>query len=72
MLNTSLLGQMGRSATNLYTASGFSGHGIMHAPAVGLALSELILDGRFETIDLSRMSYQRLVDNEPYPEQGII
>ncbi|MFT7585841.1 MAG: FAD-dependent oxidoreductase domain-containing protein 1 [Cellvibrionaceae bacterium] len=44
----------------------------MHAPAVGLALPELIVNGRFETIDLSRMSYQRLLDNTPYTEKGII
>lgn len=67
-----ILGQMGATATNLYTACGFSGHGIMHAPAVGMALSELILDDRFDTIDLHRMSYQRLLDDAPYPERGII
>lgn len=67
-----ILGQMGNTAANLFTCCGFSGHGIMHAPAMGLALSELILDGRFGTLDLSRMSYQRLIDNEPYPERGII
>jgi len=44
----------------------------MHAPAVGRALAELIVKGRFETIDLSRMGYRRVVDNAPYPETGII
>ena len=44
----------------------------MHAPAVGLALAELILDGKFSTIALERMSYQRVVDNAPYREQGIL
>ncbi|MFK7801700.1 MAG: NAD(P)/FAD-dependent oxidoreductase, partial [Anaerolineae bacterium] len=67
-----ILGQMGGSAQNLFNCCGFSGHGIMHAPAMGRALSELILYGRFETIDLGRMSYQRLLDNDPYPERGII
>ena len=37
---------------NFYLAAGFSGHGLMHAPACGRALSELLLDGRFETLDL--------------------
>jgi len=57
---------------NFHVACGFSGHGLMHAPAVGLAVSELLLDGRFSTIDLSRLGYRRVVDGTPLPEQGII
>ncbi len=67
-----ILGSWTGGAENFYVACGFSGHGIMHAPAVGLALSELILDGQYSTIDLSRMSYQRVLDNAPYKEEGII
>ena len=29
----------------LYLACGFSGHGVMHSPATGRALAEIILDG---------------------------
>ncbi|KRT73648.1 MAG: FAD dependent oxidoreductase [Candidatus Rokubacteria bacterium CSP1-6] len=57
---------------NFHVACGFSGHGLMHAPAVGLAVSELLLDGRFSTIDLSRLGYRRVVDGTPLSEQGII
>jgi glycine/D-amino acid oxidase-like deaminating enzyme len=67
-----ILGPWMGGATNFYVACGFSGHGTMHAPAVGLALSELILDGAHSTMDLERMSYQRVLDNRPYREQGII
>ena len=67
-----ILGHLGEKKSNLYVACGFSGHGIMHAPAVGLALSELILDGHYSTIALDRMSYQRVLEDEPYPELGII
>lgn len=56
---------------NLYLACGFSGHGLMHAPAVGRALTELILYGEYRTIDLARMEYQRILDNVPYAESGI-
>ena len=56
---------------NIITACGFSGHGIMHAPAVGRALAELAIHGSFQTLDLSRMGFARVVDNEPYPEIGI-
>jgi glycine/D-amino acid oxidase-like deaminating enzyme len=67
-----VLGPWIGGAANFYVACGFSGHGIMHAPAVGLALSELILDGRYSTIDLTRMSYRRVLSDEPYREKGII
>lgn len=56
---------------NYYFATGFSGHGLMHAPAVGRALTELILHGAFRTIDLTRMGLQRVIDQEPYQELTI-
>jgi FAD-dependent oxidoreductase domain-containing protein 1 len=34
--------------------AGFSGHGLQHAPAVGRAVKEMIVDGGFRSIDLSR------------------
>ncbi len=57
---------------NFYVACGFSGHGLQQAPSVGRAMAELILDGRFTTLDLSRLSYQRVIDNAPLHEAGII
>jgi glycine/D-amino acid oxidase-like deaminating enzyme len=56
---------------NYYFATGFSGHGLMHAPAVGRALSELILHGAFQTIDLERMGLNRILAGEPYRELTI-
>ena len=67
-----ILGKVPGRLDNFYLACGFSGHGLMHAPAVGRALAELIVKGRFETIDLSRMGYQRVLDNAPYREKGIL
>jgi glycine/D-amino acid oxidase-like deaminating enzyme len=52
--------------------AGFSGHGLMHAPGCGRAMAELILKGRYETIDLTRFGWKRLVEGTPLPEQGII
>jgi FAD-dependent oxidoreductase domain-containing protein 1 len=57
---------------NFHMLAGFSGHGLMHAPGCGLAISELILKGRYENIDLTRFGWQRIVDNAPLPERGII
>lgn len=67
-----ILGNWPGRLANFYVAAGCSGHGLMHAPAMGRALAELILDGGFQTIDLTRLGYQRVIDNRPYPEQGII
>ncbi|RZB38625.1 FAD-dependent oxidoreductase domain-containing protein 1, partial [Asbolus verrucosus] len=50
---------------NLYLATGFSGHGIQQAPAVGRAVAELILDGDFKTIDLTRFGFDRFIVNKP-------
>ena len=57
---------------NVYVACGFSGHGLQQAPAVGRAMAELILDGYFVTIDLTRLSYQRVIDSRPLREIGIV
>ncbi|XP_020807791.1 FAD-dependent oxidoreductase domain-containing protein 1 [Drosophila serrata] len=53
---------------NLYVATGFSGHGIQQSLAVGRAISELIMDGQFRTIDLSRLSFDRLIVDQPMYE----
>lgn len=53
---------------NLYVATGFSGHGIQQSLAVGRAISELIMDGQFRTIDLSRLSFDRLIVDRPMYE----
>ena len=67
-----ILGNWPGKLDNFYVACGFSGHGLMHAPAVGRALAELVTQGRFETIDLARMGYRRVLDRAPYRETGII
>ncbi len=40
-------------------ACGFSGHGISHAPATGLAVSELVADGHSHTLDVSAFRHDR-------------
>lgn len=55
----------------LYLANGFSGHGLQQAPAVGRYLSELILD-RKPTLDLSIFTPQRILENKPLSEIGLI
>lgn len=67
-----IIGKWTGQRENFIVAAGFSGHGLMHAPAAGLAVAELILKGRFETLDLARFGYERVQRNEPYRERGII
>jgi sarcosine oxidase subunit beta len=57
-----ILGQA-PSIENLYLANGCSGHGVMHAPAIGQVLSELILDGR-SSIDIHSLRASRFVEGE--------
>lgn len=66
-----ILGRWAGHLDNFYVATGFSGHGLMHAPAVGRALTELVLHGAFQTIDLGAMGLQRVYDGEPYRELTI-
>lgn len=49
---------------NFYFAGGFSGHGLQQSPAVGRAMSELVLHGEYKTLDLSRFGYERIVTNQ--------
>jgi glycine/D-amino acid oxidase-like deaminating enzyme len=73
MLDTCLiLGRWPGHFENCLVITGFSGNGIMHGPAAARGLSELILHGRYTTIDLSRMGYQRILDNAPMHENIVI
>ena len=69
---SAIIGAWSGGLENLYMAVGFSGHGIMHAPAAGRALAELILDRRYGTLDLTRFGYARVRENAPYREMGIV
>lgn len=46
--------------------------GIQQAPAVGRAVAELIVDGDFQTIDLTRLGFNRLIKDTPMLELRII
>nr|XP_057942570.1 FAD-dependent oxidoreductase domain-containing protein 1 [Doryrhamphus excisus] len=57
---------------NMYFATGFSGHGLQQSPAVGRAVSELILDGNFQTLDLNGLGFRRILTQEPMLERNIV
>ena len=50
---------------NLYLANGSSGHGVMHAPALGQLLVEVILDGTARTLDAHALRPSRFAEHEP-------
>lgn len=58
--------------SNFFLAVGFSGHGLQQAPAVGRALSELILDGEFTTLDLRRMGFRRFARGNLLLERNVV
>jgi glycine/D-amino acid oxidase-like deaminating enzyme len=45
-------------------AIGFSGHGVMQAPAAGKLISELIHLGRFDTLDVAEFSIKRFASGQ--------
>ncbi len=55
----------------LFSAIGFSGHGFQQAPAVGLILSQLILDGQ-TNFDLKSFSYDRFGKKEQEGEKRVV
>jgi len=57
---------------NFYFANGFSGHGAQQSAAAGRAIAELIVHGAFQTIDLTRFGYARIIDKRPLTEQNVI
>ena len=54
-----------------FLANGFSGHGLQQAPAVGRYLSELII-GKPLTLDLSIFRPERILENKPLSEVGLV
>jgi sarcosine oxidase subunit beta len=49
---------------NLFLINGSSGHGVMHAPALGHLLAEIVLDGRATTIDTHALRPERFSEGD--------
>jgi sarcosine oxidase subunit beta len=49
----------------LVVATGFSGHGVMHAPVTGTLIAELLLDGQATTLDIAPLSPLRFAEGKP-------
>lgn len=51
---------------------GYSGHGAMESPAVGICLAELILTGRYQTIDCTPLRWSRFREGALVHEKIVI
>jgi FAD-dependent oxidoreductase domain-containing protein 1 len=55
----------------LYMTVGFSGHGLMQAPAVGKGISELIRTGGYKTVDLTPLGVDRILTGRRVIEEAV-
>lgn len=55
----------------LVCAAGFSGHGLMHAPAVGEAIAQLVC-GEPPSVDITPLRYERFARGELVVEHNVI
>jgi sarcosine oxidase subunit beta len=56
---------------NFYVAAGFSGHGVMHAPATGQLMAELLATGT-TSLDISPLRWSRFRENQLIHETHVI
>jgi sarcosine oxidase, subunit beta len=57
---------------NFWLIDGSSGHGVMHSPALGQLLAEMILDGRAQTMDVHPLRPSRFLEGEPNSEVSLL
>jgi sarcosine oxidase subunit beta len=56
----------------LYLANGFSGHGVMHSPATGKIVSELIAFGESRTLDARALGFERFAEGRLIEETAVL
>ena len=56
----------------LLVATGFSGHGLQQAPGIGRGLAELVVHGRYISLDLAPLGYARVADGRPLVEANVV
>ncbi|CAH0603230.1 unnamed protein product [Chrysodeixis includens] len=56
---------------NLYLATGFGKLGCQHAPGIGRAIAELIIDSHYISVDLTRFHFDRFLLNEKLVEFNV-
>ena len=59
-------------APGLFLANGFSGHGVMHSPATGRILADLILNGTSRVVDARALSLERFAEGRLIEETAVL
>ena len=57
---------------NLFLINGSSGHGVMHAPALGLLLAEIMSEGQATSLDASALRPARFAEGAPNAVSGLL
>lgn len=57
---------------NCIFANGFSGHGLQQGPATGRGVAELIVHGRYTSLDLSPLGFARVLEGRPIVEKNVV
>jgi sarcosine oxidase subunit beta len=58
--------------SNLYLINGSSGHGVMHAPALGHLLAEIVCEGSASTLDVSALRPGRFAEQDLNPVSELL
>ncbi len=61
-----------KSLPGFFLANGFSGHGVMHSPATGRILADLIVHGRCDLVDTSLLGYDRFAAGRLLHETAVL
>ena len=60
------------NAGGFFVATGFSGHGVMHSPATGKIMADLILKGTTDLIDAGLLDYARFAEGRTIHETAVL
>jgi glycine/D-amino acid oxidase-like deaminating enzyme len=60
-----------QSLPGFFLANGFSGHGVMHSPATGRILADLIIHGKSDVIDTGLLAFERFATGKLLHETAV-
>jgi sarcosine oxidase subunit beta len=55
-----------------FVVAGFSGHGFMHGPISGRLMAEFILQGAFQSVDVSALDLRRFEEGRLIREYNVV
>ncbi len=61
-----------KSLPGFFLANGFSGHGVMHSPATGRILADLIVNGRCDLVDTELLGLERFASGRLLHETAVL